>query len=337
MTRAYLILLFCFCFSLNGYAQQKKQHTPLIPHVADIGIIYPITSSGAHAPAYNNTISLQALAGVTGGIRGCALAGIVNSIKEDAHGAIFAGIGNTVGRKAKGALFAGLFNLTGDLEGSQTAGLFNKAEKVNGIQIAGLYNQSTDVDGVQLSGLINRAKKVKGVQIAGLINLADSSDYPIGFINLIKKGDKNITLSTDESLNMLLGFQSGGRVLYGRLGLGYKLNSDYDLFLLEAAIGAHLLNTKGAFRLNAEAAQLLQTDFTNGHLYSYSLRMLSEIKLTNRLSLLAGPSAYLVLDYSRQEFSGNTGHYFWTTTSNKQNSHFIGAYIGFTGRLQFTL
>lgn len=351
MTRISLILVLFSCICCKGYAQQQEQQTALISHFADLGIIYPITSNGVNAPCYNNTISLQALAGASGGITGGAAAGIANIIKKDVYGTTLAGIGNTIGGNANGALFSGIYtivrkdmtgvqfagicNITTDVNGYQTAGIFNKAEKVNGIQIAGIFNRSTTIRGVQLSGLINRATKVKGVQLSGLINLADSSDYPIGFINLIKQGDKNIMLSTDASLNTMLSFQSGGRVLYGSIGLGYKLNSDYHLFLLEVAIGAHLLNIKDVFLFNTEAAQLVASDFTKGHLYRYSLRMLPEIKLTNRLSILAGPSANLILDYSNQKFSGKTTRYFWTTEG--RNGHFIGSNIGFIGRLKFML
>jgi hypothetical protein len=49
------------------------------------------------------------------------------------------------------------------------------------------------------------------VQIAGFINIADSSDYSIGIINIIRQGEKGIGVSVDETKTAMVSFRSGGR------------------------------------------------------------------------------------------------------------------------------
>lgn len=343
------IALGCICYASS--AQLKNDSTALISRPADVGLIYPISTNGAAAARYSNLLSLQAIAGVSGSIRAAAFAGVANIVKGDARSGMFAGIANIIGGEAKGGQFAGIVNIdkkdftgfqaagllnhTGNVQGVQMAGLSNLTHgESKGVQIAGLYNKANNA-GTQIAGLINKAEKVKGLQISGLINIADSSDYPIGFINLIKHGEKNIGISTDQTLNTLLSLRSGGRVLYGIIGMGYHLEGSYDLYALQAGIGAHLLPISPSFRINVEATQLVLTDFSNGHAFTYTLGILPEVRITSQLALFAGPTANLVLDYSHQKFSSLAPHYFWT--SRGHSSHFIGAFAGVTGGVTFTL
>ncbi|GAA4317367.1 hypothetical protein GCM10023143_29390 [Compostibacter hankyongensis] len=341
-------MLIFLALSGTAVAQQKDDAT-LISRPADVGLIYPLSTNGTAAAQYSNRFSLQALAGVSGAVQGSAFAGIANIVKGNADGAVFAGIANLIGGRARGGQFAGILNaVKEDVTGFQAAGLVNTAGSLNGVQAAGLANiirgksRAVQVGGLfnkadearaQLAGLVNKAGKVKGVQIAGLLNIADSSDYPIGFVNIIKTGDKSIGISTDETLNGLLSFRSGGRVLYGILGAGYNLKTDYDLYAVQAGIGAHLLNS-GRFRLNAEGTQLFQMDLKGNNSLRYTLHVLPEINLTGRLALYAGPTVNLLIDYSDDKFTGQTDHYFWST---RRRDHFLGAWIGVAGGLKFML
>jgi hypothetical protein len=346
-----LATYFLTCLSIISFGQQKNDTAALIPRPADIGLIYPISTNGTLAAYYSNRLSLQAIAGVSGAVHGCAIAGIANIIQQNSSGAVFAGILNTTGHDAKGAQFAGIVNLVShEATGLQAAGILNRSGSTRGVQLAGIgnitsgQNKAVQAAGIfnraaaahtQIAGIINIAQKVTGVQMSGLINVADSSDYAIGFINLIKNGEKSIGVSTNESLNTLLSFYSGGRILYGVIGIGYNLKSHHSLYALQGGIGAHLFRAGNHFRLNAEALQLVQTDFSNGHCFTYALQALPEIKIGSRLEAFAGPTADLQLDYSHEKISGLVNHHFWTTTG--RNGHFIGAYIGITGGLKFIL
>lgn len=334
-----------------GAFGQEKSSTPLSSRPVDIGFIYPLTTNGVDAPKYNYRLSLQAIAGVSGGITGGAFAGIANIVKGDATGGLFAGILNSIGHNATGGQFAGILNrVKGNSEGFQAAGLVNMSNSMKGVQTAGLGNityqssKTIQISGLfnkaneahtQISGLINIAKKITGVQLSGLVNIADSSDYAIGFVNLIKNGEKSIGISINESQNIMASFYSGGKHLYGIVGIGYNVKSKYNVYALQAGIGGHLLQWGNAFRVNAEALQLVQTDFKHGHCYTYTLSVLPEIKIHQKLAIFAGPTANLQLDYSDRRISSVTNHYFWTTKGH--DGHFIGSYIGVTGGIQFIL
>lgn len=323
------------CFSLFAFGQQRNNSVKLKHRPVDIGLVYPVSTNGRKAAQFDNTVSFQAIAGVSGAVSGGAFAGIANIIKHNSDGAAIAGVINIIGGNARGAQFAGIGNLTSnETTGFQVAGIFNKSGDIKGAQLAGIFNQAK-VATVQMAGIINIAHKVSGIQISGLVNVADSSDYPIGFINLIKDGEKSIGITTDENLNTMLSFYSGGRILYGIVGAGYGLKKNLNIFAVQGGVGSHLFHSGNHFRLNAEVLQLFQTDFKEGHSFTYALQILPEIKAGSRLLLFAGPSVNLQLDYSHGEISGQTAHHFWTTTGT--NGHFIGANIGFTGGIKVIL
>lgn len=170
---------------MTANAQDKRRSA------VNIGLVYPISTNGIRATECSNSFSLNAIAGVSRTETGLSIAGFSNIILDD----------------ASGCHLAGFANLTRN--GS------------SGVQVAGFMNRSGDAN-MQVAGFINIARKVKGVQLAGFINIADSSDYPIGIINIIRNGEKSIGFSIDETRTALLTLRSGGRELYGILGLGYN-------------------------------------------------------------------------------------------------------------------
>ena len=206
---------------------------------------------------------------VGGHVRGLQIAGAGNVVVRNLSGMQVAGLWNSIDTLNRGFQLAGGINKAREVNGGQIAGLgnvslgsvhtqiaggFNKAGKVNGIQVSGLTNISSDLVHSQIAGGANIAKKVKGVQIAGLLNVADSSDYPIALLNLIKNGQKNLTLQFDESKLASIQFRSGGRVLYSIIGLGlYADNPDYS-YAIELGLGAKLLE-KAKFGLAVEVIQ----------------------------------------------------------------------------------
>src|SRR3546814_10372838 len=110
------------------------------------------------------------------------------------------------------------------------------------MQLAGRMNRARGETGTQIAGLFNEAGHVKGVQLGALVNMADSSDYPIGLVNLVKNGSKSLTAGVDESGLTQLTFRSGGRVLYGLIGVGYYLNGNPMTYDLDAGLGVHLMS-----------------------------------------------------------------------------------------------
>jgi len=193
-----------------------------------IGQVSILPIAGAHTSingALINNVSLNILAGFSGGVNGVEIGGLLNADNNFINGCQVAGLGNIVGEKTTGVQLAGLFNInTGSITGCQIAGLSNVVNdtikgvqvaglfntlrgKMKGVQIAGLYNLTTkNVDGMQISGCFNlafgnahggqitglanlSAKSVNGLQIAGLINFAADTNSGIqisGLINAAK-------------------------------------------------------------------------------------------------------------------------------------------------------
>lgn len=315
----------------------------------NLGVFYPISTNGREARQYVNGLSLNLLVGVSGGETGVAAAGFSNVIMGNTSCVAVAGFSNHISGNARGVQAAGFLNvIKGNATGVQAAGFINFTGGKGGVGVAGFGNVVRgDSSGVQaagfinvahnvhsqVAGFINVAKKVSGVQIAGLINIADSSEYPIGIINIIKNGEKEIGVSTDETLTTLVSFRSGTRKLYGIAGLGYNDKGNRQLAAWEAGVGAHLFTFEG-LRLNAEGVMVGLTDFEHGYYQRESFRLLPAFRLTGHLEIFAGPSFNYAYCYKGQGKDLIT-HYL--SSGNNSAGDFHGTYFGFTGGVQVRL
>jgi hypothetical protein len=351
---ASLLTLFLYGHPNSGFAQYKD-------HGVNIGLVYPLSTHGTQAGEYTNVFSLHGIAGVSLAEKGFTVSGISNIIHQDARGFQVAGISNHIGGYAEGFKAAGIINLyksgkgfqaagvinfaDNNVTGMQAAGVINKASDVHGMQAAGFMNMAGnvrgtqaasyiniagDVEGAQLAGFLNIAKKVKGIQAAGFINIADSSDFPIGVINIIKNGEKAIGITTDDNLTTMVAFRSGSRKLYGIIGLGYNFQNTKQVFARQFGIGAHLVN-RNVFRLNAEATTISLENFKRGEFAKFSLSVLPALKLGSKLEIFGGPSFNLV-NTNTDEGKKLVNHYIW----NDNNSHnrLNGLYVGYTAGIQ---
>nr|MBI1229256.1 hypothetical protein [Cytophagales bacterium] len=281
-----------------------------------------------------------------GSLQGVQIAGLVNRAGAASDGVQVGGLINfnqgttpvqigglyNSSRKVGALEAAGLLNATDSSEGLQVAGLANLTESISGIQVAGLINLADEVNGSQIAGLINRARVVRGVQLAGLINIADSSDYPIGIINLIKTGEKRLGMGIDENMSTMLHFRSGGTKLYGIIGLGTNLRDAQLAYGFESGLGVILLNS-GVFRMDMEAFGLFMTDFEGSEYTKSGVRLLPNVRIGHRLYLYGGPSLHFIYD---EDHNGNhsSGLEMW-------KSYRWGGYrsleAGFTAGLQLRL
>ncbi|EPR65171.1 hypothetical protein [Cyclobacterium qasimii] len=229
--------------------------------------------------------------------KGVQIAGIANFLEKDAPVQI-AGILNKA-RNVEGFQNAGIVNLSASNKGAQIAGIANLTKEIEGIQIAGIFNEAENVNGIQIAGIVNRAKKVKGVQVSGIVNIAESSDYPIGIINLIEDGEIRIGLSSDENLTTMLSLKSGGRRLYGIVGIGSNLQYGDLPYALEAGLGLKVFEGN-SFRLDVEGTNIFATNFKKGGEYSRSgIKVLPVLLLSRNLQIFAGPS----LNYTHTKYS----------------------------------
>lgn len=158
-------------------------------------------------------------------MKGFQLAGGGNVVMNDVEGVQIGGVWNLADTVHHGIQLSGGFNGAKTSYGSQIAGVHNLsrnevavqitggvniAKVVKGAQLAGVLNVSRKEVVSQLAGGINIAKKVKGVQLAGVLNIADSSDYPIALLSLVKNGTKQLSVHIDDSKLVALNFRSGG-------------------------------------------------------------------------------------------------------------------------------
>lgn len=326
-----------------------------------VGLVYPISSNGKLAADYTNHCSFHAIAGVSDNEDGVAFSGFANIIRHNARGAQFAGFSNHIQGKAKGAQFAGFLNdirkqatglqaagfanVTGNSDGLQLAGFANISRKqanvqasgfinitpVARVQLAGFMNQARDVNGTQVAGFINVAKKVRGVQVAGFINIADSSEYPIGLVNIVKNGEMSIGLTMDETLTGLVSFRSGGKYLYGILGVGMNVKQAKVLQALEGGLGLHVPVSKH-FRVNMEGTLLVLTDFTVGQYLRSSYRVLPAVR-AGRFELFAGPT-FNCVTLSHTKGANLVSNYAY---GRKRFQNFTGLYFGGMAGIQFLL
>ncbi len=157
-----------------------------------------------------------------------------------------------------------------------------------------------DVDGFQFGGLFNKARNVNGIQFAGLLNIADHSDYSIGLVNIIKDGEMGVAVGYNEIGTVSLTFRSGGRVLYGILGLGYnhQVERSKDAMTAVGGFGAHIpiapwlrINNE----LTIESIDTFSCEESNTFRAGYAL--LPAFRIGRHFEIFGGPS----LNYMQSE------------------------------------
>jgi hypothetical protein len=331
---------------------RAKEYT----NVFSLHALYGVSRSerGLAAAGFGNHILEDA--------RGLQYAGFMNLIGGQVTGATFAGFiniynggtglqdagflnlsrGNVTGVQAAGFFnkshditgfqMAGFMNMAKATRGVQAAGFINKANNVNGGQLAGFINIADSVKDFQAAGFINIARKVRGVQLAGFINIADSSDYPIGIINIIKNGEQRIGITVDDNATTVLAFRSGGRKLYGIIGLGYNFSNTDEVYAVQAGIGAHFFSSE-KFRLNTEITTLGLEDFDDGSFTKHSLSILPSLKLGSKLEISGGPS----LNYVNTDSEEGRDLLDYDIWSRNKNGHLHTMYIGYSVGVHFIL
>lgn len=304
---ALFTMLAAVFIQINPVKAQSTEGQDTI-HPIQLSIIPGLSTLGKQSIQAVSRFSLNLIGGKTGGVAGFEVAGMFNINRADVRdvqlGGAFNWVGNNLsGVQAAGAVnrvandvsglqFAGAINQAGQVQGAQFAGAMNVAKAIQGAQFAGGINIARDQTGTQVAGAVNIGGHVQGVQLAGLLNIADSSDYPIGLINLVKNGRKSIAVEFDETGTASVVFRSGGRVLYGLLGVGYRFGDDFFDYALEGGLGARLVD-KDRFSLAIEAVQRTTTDFDE-YTHMASLKVLPAYRFGNHLEVFGGPTANVI-------------------------------------------
>lgn len=358
-----------FCFIIAASAQDTKPrpaHIGLIYPLSTNGSAAPqaINNFSMHVLAgvswQENAFCMSGIGSVVKhDAHGAMISGIFNQVRHKADGAQIAGVLNHINEQAEGVQVAGIANVTGTADGAQIAGVANVTKEASGLQLAGLANKAghsdiqiagfanvaKDNDAAQVAGFINVArdvrtqvagfmniaKKVSGVQV-GLINIAGESNYPIGLVNIVRNGEKQIGVSVDETSSTLVSFRSGGKVLYGILGVGYNFKDENARYVAEGGLGAHIAISK-PFRINLEAVTMAMSDLQYDVYMKSALRVLAAYKIANRLEFFAGPT-FNHLSYERGQADIRDDHYLWR---NRGKNHVNGLYFGAIAGVQINL
>lgn len=195
-----------------------------------LSFITPLGTNGIKSGQIVNRISINLLAGYSGGVEGLELGGFLNAVKSDVNGVQLAGFGNVVGGRVSAFQAAGFFNVNkssthsaqaagfvnvvGDsMIGFQAAGFTNIVrEQTTGTQLAGFTNitggdvqgfqasgfaniSKGDITGSQAAGFINTARDVDGVQVAGFLNIARKlKGIQLSFINVVDTVEKGLPI-----------------------------------------------------------------------------------------------------------------------------------------------
>lgn len=263
----------------------------------------------------------------TGGVQ---LAGVANKVKSF-KGMQAAGVTNTAD-SAAGVQVAGVYNRANKFKGAQFAGLINHTQNGSGVQMACLANSSKEKVSVQVAGFANFASKVTGLQFAGLFNVADTSNYPLAFVNFIKSGRMSFTISTDQFLFTHIDFHSGGRVLYGIIGGGYKFSDNSAKYALDLGYGAHIVYN-AHFAFDAEFGYQVALGDKSRSFQSSSFKLLPGFKLNHTVQLFAGPS----VNFTSFNQGSNVDMPMWVLRRFNNSDGINVLHIGITGGVQIEL
>ena len=292
---------------------------------------------------------------------GLQIASVFNHIGNNGYGIAVTGVSNTVMQSYKGIQIAGVANYSGSGVGMQIAGVTNINNGANigaqisgvaninngaamglqisgvtninngsfiGLQLSSVANIAGDVKGMQLSAVMNKAKKVKGVQFATLLNIAEESNFPIAFINIIRNGKMGVALTHDILNNKVVSLRSGGKYSYGILGFGFNNKiTEGNRLVAEAGYGIHIPITEW-FEINNELKATMtglgsETSNNFGYFLSPSLTLLEHY------NFFAGVSVNYFNSNSINSGTILPNNCFWSKDGNDYiHRMFVGYQIG---------
>lgn len=295
---------------------------------------------------------------------GLQIASVFNHIGNNGYGIAVTGVSNTVMQSYKGIQIAGVANYSGSGLGMQIAGVTNINNGANigaqisgvaninngaamglqisgvtninngsfiGLQLSSVANIAGDVKGMQLSAVMNKAKKVKGVQFATLLNIAEESNFPIAFINIIRNGKMGVALTHDILNNKVVSLRSGGKYTYGILGFGFNNKiTEGNRLVAEAGYGIHIPITEW-FEINNELKATMtglgsETSNNFGYFLSPSLTLLEHY------NFFAGVSVNYFNSNSINSESILPNNSFW---SKDGNDYIHRMYVGYQIGVQY--
>jgi hypothetical protein len=229
--------------------------------------------------------------GVMDSVQGFQVAGIHNKVKGSFTGVQIAGLSNHVAGNLSGLMLAGITNRTPqNVNGIQISGILNRAHRIDGLQLAGICNSSeTTVQGAQLA-LINRTRNLKGWQL-GLLNISDtSSGYHIGLVNIVRHGFHRLSFGWNESFDMNIAYKSGNKKLYTVLLASVRVGENRKAFALGYGLGNEYTFSPRLSLVTELSERVIYNGQWNDLPMLSRLQTAAQVRLTDKISLFAGPS-----------------------------------------------
>ena len=278
-------------------------------HVQVAGLINVVggKTNGVQIAGFHNNVldSMKGLqvAGFSniteGSMRGVQMTGAIGQVYRNMNGVQVQGLAGITRGSTNGWQVAGALTYTGQqMQGLQLSGLANYTRKdAHGVQIAGAGNiNGGTMKGVQISGLFNYARQMDGVQI-GLVNIADTvNGYSIGIINIVRHGYKKVALFSTDVLPFNIAWKAGRSELYSILLGGVSTGKNNKAWSLGYGIGKIIPFNK-TLSLSAEiTGQNIFLGDWRHNTQVFRLQPSLNVKLTNRISLFAGPAMAVYID-----------------------------------------
>ena len=278
-------------------------------HVQVAGLINVVggKTNGVQIAGFHNNVldSMKGLqvAGFSniteGSMRGVQMTGAIGQVYRNMNGVQVQGLAGITRGSTNGWQVAGALTYTGQqMQGLQLSGLANYTRKdAHGVQIAGAGNiNGGTMKGVQISGLFNYARQMDGVQI-GLVNIADTvNGYSIGIINIVRHGYKKVALFSTDVLPFNIAWKAGRSELYSILLGGVSTGKNNKAWSLGYGIGKIIPFNK-TLSLSAEiTGQNIFLGDWRHNTQVFRLQPSLDVKLTNRISLFAGPAMAVYID-----------------------------------------
>ncbi len=250
-------------------------------HLAQFSLV-PLPTTMQRKTSRTYRVSVNAVAGVTGGVRGLEVGGFYNGIKRDLHGLQIAGAGNFVRGNVHGGQVAGFANLNkGIVRGIQVGGWANINYQADAIQFAGMFNYNREVSrGLQGAGLFNISRNIAGSQGAGLFNFS-SGDIDVqvaGFANIADhtdiqvSGGLNIARSVDYfQIGLINVADTVGGATFGLINLIRRGYNKVEFSTSEALYGnvAVKLGTKKFYNIFQLSSNFQRNLSGNGLIWGY--------------------------------------------------------------------
>jgi hypothetical protein len=171
----------------------RTNDSTIITRKAQVTFVHPLGSNGTEASKVINNFSFNLLYGVSGGVNGAEIGGLINFGYGDVKGFQFAGLGNSA---------------TGRMNGLQVAGLYNVVMKnVRGAQFAGITSiNNGGINGASITGIASITKgNTRGFQFSGLsnINLRNNNGaYFSGLSNIMNGESRGAQFSGLANINI---------------------------------------------------------------------------------------------------------------------------------------